>query len=348
MSSIAGTSFGNPDDSGGVNVAGLLGDFGSGAAAGASIGTIFGPPGTLIGGGIGGVLGAGAGLIGDLTGPNASDIYNQLMSEFYNSPEYKNEQQALTQLQGQTVQGPTATEKANLVEALNTANQQFGSSYGAIQQGMAARGGVGGSNQAALMAAQGQGQASQMSTSAIQAAAAEEQRREQATQAYQQATAQAMNMQDQYRQWASGQAQQRQDVGQATTAAQIAQFSQGVGSIAGAYNYANKPTTNNPNLSAPGSGFAGGGSPSLANPGAVPPTWGTLNGAYGGGSTGSGNLVAAPPPSASQQPGVASNGGGYQPSAAPPLPSQGTSTYVPFSGYQPNQGGFRPQPAPQW
>lgn len=209
----------------------ILGDAGAGAGAGAAIGSAFSPIGTLIGGGIGALGGGIMGLIGDATAPSAASIYDQLMQSYYNSPEYQQEQDALTTLKGQTVQGPTAQESQALLQALDTANKQFGSSYGAIQQGAQARGGVGTSTQAALLASQGQGQASQMSTMATNAAGAESARRQAADQAYQQATQQALNMQDQYRTWASGQAYGRSTASEASTNQAILQGMNAIGSI---------------------------------------------------------------------------------------------------------------------
>ena len=241
----------------GVNFSQMLGDAAGGAGAGLAVGSAIPGIGTLVGGLVGGGVGALGGLISGLTGPNPGDIYDNLMQQFYSSPEKQAEDAALTQLQGQTTQGPTATEKANLLTALDTANKQFAGSYGAIQQGAQARGGVGTSEQAALTASQGQGQATQMSSMATSAAAAEEQRRQQAIQAYTQATQQAAAMQDQYRQWASGEAYNRSTAAQAATNTNVMQGLQAIASgaaTAAKYN-SGQPTPTDPNALAGSTGY---------------------------------------------------------------------------------------------
>jgi hypothetical protein len=141
----------------------------AGAAGGAAAGTAVSPG---IGTAIGGLVGLGGGLINEFTGPNSKDIYDNLMKQYYSTPEYAATQDALGKIKEETVQGPTATEKQNLDLALRAANQQAAAAHGAIQQRLAGTQGMGAGTEAALIASQGQGQATQMSSAAMQAAAA--------------------------------------------------------------------------------------------------------------------------------------------------------------------------------
>lgn len=222
------------------NPGAIAGDAFSGAGAGAAVGSSILPGfGTAIGGGIGLIGGGLAGLIGESFGPSSTDIYNSLMSQFTSSPEYQQMQDALGKLQDQTVNGPTAQERQDLNLSLQAMNRQFNSQYGQISDTLARTQGVGSGTQAGILAAQGSNAANQMSSAALQAAAQESARQEQAKQAYAQATMQANQMQDQYRQWASGQAYGRAAQSSATTEQNIAGALSTAGSITAA---ALKPT----------------------------------------------------------------------------------------------------------
>lgn len=223
------------------NAGAIAGDAFSGAGAGASIGTSILPGwGTAIGGGIGLIGGGLAGLIGESFGPSPTDIYNSLMDQFTSSPEYQQMQGALGQLQGQTVNGPTAQERSDLNLSLQAMNRQFNSQYGQISDTLARTQGEGSGTQAGILAAQGSNAANQMSSAALQAASQEDARQQSAKQAYATATMQANQMQDQYRQWASGQAYGRATQSQAATEQNIAGALSTAGSITAA---ALKPPT---------------------------------------------------------------------------------------------------------
>lgn len=230
----------------------LAGDTAGGAAAG----TPFGPWGTAIGG----VVGLGEGLTGEATTPSYDDIYNQLMSQYTSSPAYQQQQAALQQLQGQTITGPTAQEKSALLQAYNSVNQQFNSQYGQIQQNLSRTQGTNSSTQAALLASQGAGESDQMAQMAEGAASQEDARRQSAIQAYQQATSQAMQIQDQYRQWASGQAYQRNTGATAASQGVIAATDSLAGQIGAYTNRPAQPFNLNSYQAASGEGaLAGGG-----------------------------------------------------------------------------------------
>lgn len=253
----------------------LLATTGTGAAAGTSVNAGWG---TLVGAGVG--L-AGGLLANENSGPSKKDIYDSLMRQYYSSPEYTAAQTALGKIKDETVQGPTAQERNDLGLALQAANQHAASTYGNIQSQLASTQGVGASTQAALTASQGQGAATQMSQAAMQAAAAESARRQQATSAYAAATLQAQQMQDGYRRWASGQANDQNDK---TTAANFATVNAGlsaVGSTAGGLK--NAYDEQHPTALAGGPGTAqdfASGVKSLSNgftgpgpfPGAAPPS----------------------------------------------------------------------------
>lgn len=232
---------------GGINWSRLLGTTASGAAVGTTAGGAG--YGTLIGAGVGllGGLGMEAGIGGG--GPSKKQIYDQLMLQHYGSPEYKAAQEALGKLKDQTVQGPTAQERNDLGQALQAANEHAAATYGNIQSQLASTQGIGASTQAALTASQGQGAASQMSRTAMQAAAGESVRRERATQAYTAATAQASQMQDDYRKWASGQANEQNDK---TTSANYGNLNAAMsagGSIASEFNQPKSGASSNSNSS---------------------------------------------------------------------------------------------------
>lgn len=254
-------------------------------ASGAAVGTEISPGyGTLIGG----ALGLGAGLIGGALTPSYDDIYGNLMSQFYGSPEYAQEKAALAQLQGQTVAGPTAQEKAALLQAYNSANQQFNNQYGSIRDRLARTQGLNSSTEAALLASSGAGEDNQMSSMATNAAAQEDARRQSAIQAYNQATAQSMQMQDQYREWASGQATQKNASAQAASSGAINSAMSLVGSTAaylnkpqqpfnlGAYQVANgqgqTPLSSLPGANGTGNLSAVGSAPSGSGDFGLPPT----------------------------------------------------------------------------
>lgn len=231
---------------------GALGGFGSGAGLGALFGG--GVPGALIGGGIGLLSGA---LVGGLSSGNDGEIYDQLMAEYLQSPEKAAADRALADMQTQaTTQGPTAQEKTALDQALNAANDQFGASYGAILSNLRARtSGGGGAAQAAMAASEGQGRANNMFGMAESAAAQEDARRQQARSAYTQMAQQAQRVGDQYRQWASGQAYNRDAVNEATAVGTYDQALSGVGKIADAYKQSQQPNQTNAQRVAPGVGL---------------------------------------------------------------------------------------------
>jgi len=211
-------------------------------ATGAGIGSMFAPGvGTAIGGGIGALAGGLTGLFG--SGDSEEDIYKRLMQEYLNSPERARQQKSLDDLQAQaTTQGPTAQEKTALDQAMRTANDQFGSSYGSILSNLRARsaGGGGGAAEAALAAAEGQARSGGMFQMAEGAAAQESARQNQARQAYANMALQVQNIGDQYRQWASGRAHNDRMVNEAAGMGTLAQGANAVAQGVAAYNQSQK------------------------------------------------------------------------------------------------------------
>lgn len=236
-------------------------------ATGAGIGAMFGPVGAGIGGGAGVLAGGLMGLLG--SGPDEEEIYNQLMQEYLRSPERAREQQALDDLQKQTVDGPTAQEHTALNQALKVANDQFGSSYGAILANLRARtaGGGGGAAEAALAASEGAGRANNMFQMAEGAAAQEDARQRQAREAYARLALQVQQIGDQYRQWASGRAHGDRMINEAAGMGALSQAAHAIGAGVAAYKNGKAPDA---------SGGGGDGTPS----------WGELDkGIKGLGST---------------------------------------------------------------
>jgi len=210
----------------------VFGGAGQGAGAGAAVGSMFSPLGGLVGGGIGAIGGGLANMFSELDAPSYQDIFKELMGKYDSSPEKAAMNQSLLDLHAQTVEGPTAQERAALQEALTATNTAFNSKYGSIRNELMARQGIGGSTNAALAAAQGQGTSDVMADTAVKAASAESARRERFIPLEAQARIAALQMQNRWTEWASGEAYKRRKERQTMDATNMAMVAQAVGSVA--------------------------------------------------------------------------------------------------------------------
>ena len=211
----------------------VFGSAGQGAGAGASIGMMTGNPLIgLVGGGIGALGGGIASIIGESSAPSYDSIYQDLMSKYTGTDEYKAMNQQLLDLHAQTVEGPTAQEKAALKLALESTNQSFNNKYGSIRNELMARQGIGGNTNAALAAAQGQGTSDTMSDMSVKAASEESARRERFLPIEAQARIASLRMQNEWQKWASGEAYNRRNAQRSLNAQNIGSGIQAIGSVA--------------------------------------------------------------------------------------------------------------------